>query len=98
MAPVAWLTRASLDLRGVRPTLDEIARIEADPSAIDAVFDEYLHDPRFGGRVRDMYAEIYLTRYDDYYIRAYSYGLPDDAAFNASVGEETLRILSTIAE
>jgi hypothetical protein len=98
MSDVAWLTRASLDLRGVRPTLDEIATVEADPSAVDALLDQYLHDPRFGGRVRDMYAEIFLTRYDYYTIRAYNYGLSDDAAFNAAVGEETLQIVSTIAE
>jgi hypothetical protein len=98
MAPLAWLTRASLDLRGVRPSLDEIARVENDPTAIDAMLDEFLHDPRFGGRVRDMYSEIYLTRYDNYYIRAAAYGLDDDPAFNASVGDETLRILSTVAE
>ena len=62
MAPVALLTRASLDLRGTRPTDDEIAAVEADPAALDGLLDGFLQDERFGDRVVDLYSELYLTR------------------------------------
>jgi hypothetical protein len=91
------LARASLDLRGIRPSLAELAAVEADPAAYDALVASYLQDERFGERVRDLFSEIYLTRQDAYYVYAAEFGLTDQAAFVASVGEEPLRILSTIA-
>jgi len=98
LGAVGALARASLDLRGVRPTPDEIAAVEADPDAYDALVEDYLRDTRFPGRVRDLFAQIYQTRQDAYYVTAYDFGLGDPAAFVAAVGEEPLRILSTIAE
>ncbi len=98
LGALAILERASLDLRGVRPTLAEIAVLDADPATLDATLDGYLHDPRFGARVRDLFANIYLTRQDYWYVSAAEYGLGDEPAFARSVGEEPLRILSTIAE
>ena len=62
--PVAQLFRASLDLRGVRPTMDEIERVDADPQAYGELVDEFLDDPRFEERVINMYAEVFLTRSD----------------------------------
>lgn len=97
LGAVGALARASLDLRGVRPTPEEIAAVEADPAAYDALVETYLQDERFPGRVRDLFAQIYQTRQDAYYVSAYDYGLDDPAAFVAAVGEEPLRILSTIA-
>lgn len=95
---LALLERASLDLRGVRPTLAEIAALDAEPSALDATIESYLHDPRFGVRVRDMFSNIYLTRQDYWYVSAAEYGLDGEPAFARAVGDEPLRILSTIAE
>ncbi|MDP2312603.1 MAG: DUF1585 domain-containing protein [Pseudomonadota bacterium] len=95
------LSRLSLDLRGVRPTVAELEAAEAagdDPAAWAAQVDTFLHDPRFGARVRDLYSGIYLTRQDAYAHAAADYGVDDDAAFVSSIGEEPLRILSTIAE
>ncbi|MDG1481750.1 MAG: DUF1549 domain-containing protein [Myxococcota bacterium] len=48
---VAWLARASLDLRGTRPSLDEIAAVQADPDAMASLIDEMLEDPRFPERM-----------------------------------------------
>jgi hypothetical protein len=97
MDPVAALVRTSLDLRGVRPTEDEVAQVEADPAALDSLVDVYLADPRFEGRVRDLWSEIYLTRTESYLIYASQYGLDDQAAFEASVGGEALHILGYVA-
>ncbi len=96
---VAQLFRVSLDLRGVRPTLKEIEAIEADPAAYGTLVDTYLQDERFSERVRSMYAEIFLSRQDEYTVSAQDHGMSsdDEFVFARSVGDETLRILSTIA-
>lgn len=96
--PGHLLARISLDLRGVRPGLEEIAAVEADPTRIDTYVDTYLQDPRFGERVRSLFADRYLTRQDYWYVTAADYGLTDEPAFAAAVGDEPLRILSTVAE
>lgn len=95
---VALLERASIDLRGVRPSVAEVEAVEADPSSVDAAIRGYVRDPRFGERVRSFFADIYLTRQDSFPVTASDYGLTDEATFAASVGDEPLRILSTIAE
>lgn len=98
LGAVGALARASLDLRGIRPSLTEIEAVEADPTLLDATIEAYLHDARFPGRVRDLFAQIYMTRQDYYYVYASDFGLSDQAGFVASVGEEPLWILSTIAD
>lgn len=98
MSAVDLLTRASLDLRGARPTVAEIERVEADPTAIDAMIDAFMDDPRFGARVRDLFSEIYLTRQDYFYVSAADYGLSDEPGFASAVGNEGLHMLSEIAE
>jgi len=97
MSATDALTRASLDLRGVRPSPDEIAAVASDPAAFDGLVDGYLDDPRFEGRVRDLWAEIYLTRAPSIYVNAATFGLGDQARFEQSTGEEVLRILGHVA-
>lgn len=92
------LTRISIDVRGVRPSVEDLAAVEADPPSIDELTDAYLHDARFPGRVRDLWSEIYLTRSESYLIYAYQYGLDDQAAFQQAIGDEPLQILSYIAD
>jgi hypothetical protein len=94
------LIRLSLDLRGVRPSIAEYEAVEADPAELDRLAAEFLLDPRFGRRVREMFAPAFGTRIDLYPVGAADYGLPEEqnAAFQRSVGEEALRILSTVAE
>jgi hypothetical protein len=97
MSATDALIRASLDLRGVRPSVDELAAVEADAGAYASLVDTFLDDPRFEGRIRDLWSEIYLTRAPSIYVNAASFGLPDEAAFQQSTGEEVLRILSHVA-
>ena len=92
------LIRASLDLRGVRPAEAEYARLEADPEALPALLEEYLADERFGARMRELYTPIVRTRIDQFPVDAQDYGLTDDAAFQASVGDEVPRIIGRIAD
>lgn len=91
------LIRASLDLRGVRPSPEELQRIEADEGAYAELVDEFLVDDRFGPRLRDLYSEVLLTRSEMWTISGEAYGIDDTAAWEQSLGEETLMILSTVA-
>jgi len=97
LTPRQQLTRLSLDLRGVRPSVDELAQVDADPSAVETLADAYVQDPRFEQRVRDVFAEVFLTRVDDLSISAADYGLDDEAAFLDAVGDEVLQIVSHVA-
>ncbi len=96
LSAVEVLERVSLDLRGARPTIEEIERVEADPAALDALIEELLLDPRFPARIRDLWSTIYLTRSDYFYVGAEAYGQTDEAAFARAVGEEPLYVLSQI--
>lgn len=90
------LVRASLDVRGVRPTLDELDAVERDPAQVDALVAGFVDDPRFGLRIKDVFAGAFRTRVDDY-------PLPDvedpteKAMLSAAIGEEPLDLLAVIA-
>jgi hypothetical protein len=47
MDPVQLLTRVSLDTRGIRPSVAEIERVEADAGELSVIRAEYLAGPRF---------------------------------------------------
>lgn len=51
------LQRASMVLRGTRPSLEEYARLEADPEAFELLVDELLASQRFGATVRQLATE-----------------------------------------
>ena len=97
MDPMKLAIRASLDLRGVRPSAEEMEAVEADPAALDGLIDAWMEDPRFEERVAELYQEVFLTRNDSYLISAASYGLGDEAAFSAAIGGEVPRMVGRIA-
>lgn len=95
--PVAVLARASLDLRGVRPSADEIADIEADPTRLDDMIADFADDPRFGDRIKEMFAGAWRTRVDDYPLPEGAYDDATAARIVAAIGEEPLDLLAYIA-
>lgn len=97
MPDAALLSRVSLDLRGVRPTVEELDRLAADPAELEPLVQEFLDDPRFGTRIVDLYAEVFLTRADTYTLSATTLGLDSQPIFARSVGEEPLQVLARIA-
>ena len=52
LGPVGALSRASLDLRGIRPSAAEIELVEADPDAYADQVEAFLYDSRFPDRVQ----------------------------------------------
>jgi hypothetical protein len=97
----ALLTRLSLDLRGTRPSPDELARLEATPgeATLGAIVDAMLQDARFGKRVRDLFASVLRTRVEDFPVGAAALGLDpaDEGELFQSIGEEPLELIARVA-
>ncbi len=91
------LIRASLDLRGVRPSVEELEAVEADPTLVDTYIAEFLTDPRFADQVVSLFSEIYQTQADTPLV-SYSSKTSDYPRMVASMGQEPLRILAYIAD
>ncbi len=64
--PTALLVRASMDVRGRRPSLDDLDTVERDPEAYVGLVDRYLHGPEFLERVKDLYDDALLVRREDF--------------------------------
>jgi len=101
LSPRALLVRLSLDLRGVRPTVEEFDALEADPEGeLPRLVEAFLADPRFPDRVRDHYATVLRTRVEDPPVPVAPPGADDprlEALIAASIGEEPLMVLARVA-
>jgi hypothetical protein len=90
------LIRASVDLRGVHPSEEELVAIESDPSLYAPFVERFLDDPRFTERIRAVFNQRFLTR------TSASYGQMIPGASTTQVaeaiGEEPLRLLSYIVD
>jgi hypothetical protein len=96
--PTARMVRASLDLRGVRPSQAELDQLIAEPASADALIDEWLEDPKFELRVRDLFARVWRTRVDTFNVGFFGTGVGGDTPlFLSSVGDEPLVVISQIA-
>jgi hypothetical protein len=91
------LIRASLDLRGVRPSVAELEAVEAEPSQLDGLIADFLYDERFADQIVALYAEIYQTQFDTPLV-GYGDKTSDYPRMVASMGQEPLRILAHIAD
>lgn len=95
----AVLVRASLDMRGARPTPEEVLAVERSPEALEGMLDAFLADPRLSERMRAVFAPVFRTRQDEFFYDAESFGL--DPAQNAdlarAVGEEVPNLAAFVA-
>lgn len=98
----AQLARVSLDLRGVRPSEDELRAVRADPAALEELTQDYVRQPGFGDRLVRWYGEVLKTQADRFIT-----GADGDAEvldlfqrqrYVRSVGDEPLRLLAYIAQ
>lgn len=101
LGPEALLARLSLDLRGVRPTEDELRQVVEDPAAVEVLVAQYLREPGFGERLVHWYGDLLRTRADRFIPGADGDGALMDswekARFLRAVGDEPLRLLADIA-
>ncbi len=95
---VTVYARASLDLRGVRPSLAEARALLDDPAGLDAALAALPDDPRFGWQLALHYAPTWQTRADESDVATREAAVPDRGALLASTGEEPLRLVAWIAD
>ncbi len=101
LSPAERLVRISMALRGIRPSAEELGRVEADPSALEPIVDGYLDDPGFGETIRDLHNESLLSL-TDYFI--YPAGYPalgplagrDPYELNRAITEAPLRLVEHV--
>jgi hypothetical protein len=62
LSPTDHLVRAAMALRGVRPSIAELAAVAADANALPGIIDSYLASPEFGATIRDLHNEVLLLR------------------------------------
>ncbi|MBT9558517.1 MAG: DUF1549 domain-containing protein [Myxococcales bacterium] len=97
----ALLTRLSLDLRGIRPSPEERARVEGADSNTElaVLIEEFLADPRFGVRIADLWSQVLRTRVEDFPVQAVDFGLApeQEPALYRAIGDEPLQIIRRIA-
>ncbi|MCB9684594.1 MAG: DUF1549 domain-containing protein [Alphaproteobacteria bacterium] len=101
LTPSELLTRVSLDLRGIRPSIDELRAFDDAPGQYEAVVDAYLHDPHLQRRAIDFYSEIVPSRIaGEFYVDldgAYGDRF-DPAVLQQHVAEEPLRMFAWVVE
>ncbi len=93
----AQLVRASLDLRGVPPRDVDLDAIEDKPELYADFVERWLHDPRFGERVRVIFDMRYRMRTGRTELDAEEFGL-EQGELAASLADMPLRLLSHVAE
>ncbi len=67
LSPVEHLNRASLAVRGVRPSVNEVRAVQDDPDVLPDLVDGWLDTPAFGETVKDLHAQLFLLRADTNY-------------------------------
>jgi hypothetical protein len=91
------LTRASLDLRGVRPSLVELQTVRDDPGALDDLVEIMVQDERFGDRYAELMASVWLTPTTESDHGQATYPVTDVYAMLESIGQEPLRLIGHVA-
>ncbi len=95
LSPAQHLVRASMVLRGARPSTGDLERVIADPAELEALVNSYLESPGFAQTVRDLHDEALLTRFATLPPLG---PLADTATgrLQASIGEEPLRLIEHV--
>lgn len=92
-----WLVRLSLDLRGVRPSLDELAQVDADPELVPVLLDEMLTDPRLHARMGWLWNDtLHTAVWAGSVVRFEQYGEGWDFEQWRSVGLEPVKMVEQI--
>ncbi|MEM9190650.1 MAG: hypothetical protein AAGF12_15805 [Myxococcota bacterium] len=83
LTPEEHLVRASMALRGIRPSIEELQAVHEDPEWLPAIVDFYLTTPEFGRTIREIHAEALLIGVDPAFFPA---GFPTVASLRQNWG------------
>lgn len=67
LTPAERVVRASMAIRGIRPSIAEINQVEDDPASLPTLVDGWLESEEFLETVEDLHAELFLLRDDTNY-------------------------------
>ena len=62
LSPTEHLVRASMALRGIRPSIAELQQVQADPTTLPGIVDAYLEAPQFADTIGDMHNDVLQVR------------------------------------
>jgi hypothetical protein len=99
LTPTQHLTRASLALRGMRPSIEDLRAVDADPAALPGIVDRYLASPEFGETMRELHNETLLLRVEQGFLTFPAIGGLTGATameINGPVFDEPLRLIEDI--
>ena len=99
LTPTQHLTRASLALRGLRPSIEDLRAVDADPEALPGLVDRYLASPEFGETMKELHNETLLLRVEQGFLTFPAIGGLTGATatrINGAVFDEPLRLIADI--
>jgi hypothetical protein len=99
LTPAQHLTRASLALRGLRPTIEELRAVAEDPSKLAGIVDAYVSSPEFGETIKELHNEALHLRVEQGFLTMPAIGglaTATAARINHSVFEEPLRLIADV--
>jgi hypothetical protein len=99
LSPAQHLSRASMALRGMRPSVEDLRAVAADPDALPGIVDRYLASPEFGATIRELHNETLLVRVEQPQMTYPNIGpLATKTAreINDGLFEEPLRLIENI--
>ena len=99
LTPPQHLTRASIALRGVRPSVADLQAVAADPTQLPAIVDRYLASAEFGATIKDLHNEVLLLRVEQPNLTLPAVGTMTGSTFmamNGSLFDEPLRLIEDV--
>lgn len=90
--------RASLDLRGTRPSSTEAEDILKHPQHLEDALQTLLDDPRVGWNIALQHSALWQTRSDATDVAQVDFAIDNESGYLRSAGEEPLRIFAWIAD
>jgi hypothetical protein len=99
LTPTEHLTRASLALRGMRPSLEDLRAVDKDPELLPAIVDRYLSTQEFGSTIRELHNESLLLEVENPSFTPTQAGQIANRSFSEvskSIFDEPLRLIEQV--
>ena len=97
LTPTDHLVRASMALRGERPSVSELQEVHANPAAIEGIVDSYMETEAFGETIREMHNEALQLRPFLFWFPTQGEFVDETlVSFNRSVLESPLRLIEHV--
>lgn len=97
LTPAQHLLRASMALRGTRPSVEELQAVQEDPATLESFVDAYLNSEAFGETIKDLHNETLLLRAQNLIFNPVDILTDYSVAFtNQSLTDAPLRLIENV--